>query len=297
MSNGIVGAILGGQQAEADGKAEAPRVASQATGVAADLAMNLASTDPEVAKKAAEFLDEQAQILRLQRDEIPEEWRLRRGQMMGQAKEAKVRRLGQMIRVGLQVITAAFGVIFALFVLGLIYSASQSRTLVIDAFDAPPVLAARGISGKVVASGLLDAVSVIQDATKSASAKRKVASAWTGAINVEVPQTGLSISEIDRLLRARLGNDTHISGDLVQQGDDALTLTVRGDGIRPKSFSGGPDALSALTTQAGRIRLRRGRARPLFGLSDIVGPIRRGRRLPDPGLSACAGRGESQPGQ
>lgn len=250
MSNRIMGAMLGGQQAEASGKADAPRVASQAGGVATDLAMNLASTDPEVAKKASEFLDEQAQILRLQRDEIPEEWRLRRGQMMGQAKEAKVRRLGQMIRVGLQVITAAFGVVFALFVLGVIYAASQSRMLVIDAFDAPPALAARGVSGKVAASGLLDAISVIQDATKSASAKRKVASAWTGAINVEVPQTGLSISEIERLLRARLGNDTHISGDLVQQSDGSLTLTVRGDGIRPRSFSGGPDALSGLTTQA-----------------------------------------------
>jgi tetratricopeptide (TPR) repeat protein len=250
MSNGIVGAMLGGQPAEAGGKADGPRVGSQASGVAADLAMNLASTDPEVAKRASEFLEEQAQILRLQREEIPEEWRLRRGQMMGQAKEARVRRLGQMIRVGLQVITAGFGVVFAVFVLGVIYSATQSRALVIDAFEAPPALAARGISGKVAANGLLDAISVIQDASKSASAKRKVASAWTGTINVEVPQTGLSISEIERLLRARLGNDTHISGDLVQQTDGSMTLTVRGDGIRPRSFTGGPDALSMLTTQA-----------------------------------------------
>jgi hypothetical protein len=141
-------------------------------------------------------------------------------------------------------------VIFAIFVLGVIISAARSRSLVIDAFDAPPALAERGISGKVAANGLLDAISVIQDASKSASAKRKVASAWTGAINVEVPQTGLSISEIERLLRARLGHDTHISGDLVQQSDGGLKLTVRGDGIRPKAFTGQADGLDALTTPA-----------------------------------------------
>ena len=57
-------------------------------------------------------------------------------------------------------------------------------------------------------------------------------------MKIEVPETGLSIGDINRLLHERFGHDLHIDGDLVQTSEGGLVLTVRGDGISPHSFSG-----------------------------------------------------------
>ena len=49
----------------------------------------------------------------------------------------------------------------------MIRDAFASRRVVIEPFGAPPALAARGLTGKVVATGLLDELSRLQDATRS----------------------------------------------------------------------------------------------------------------------------------
>ncbi len=48
----------------------------------------------------------------------------------------------------------------------------------------------------------------------------------------------MSVGEILDLLKSRLGHDVHIEGDLVQNPDDQLALTVRGGGGLPKTFVG-----------------------------------------------------------
>jgi tetratricopeptide (TPR) repeat protein len=65
-----------------------------------------------------------------------------------------------------------------------------------------------------------------------------------------VPETGVSIGEINRLLHARFGHDLHIDGDLVQTTDGGLALTVRGDGVPAATFAGGASDLGKLTTEA-----------------------------------------------
>jgi tetratricopeptide (TPR) repeat protein len=102
----------------------------------------------------------------------------------------------------------------------------------------------------VVAGGVLDALTRLQQATHSNQAARELSNAWTGDVKVEVPETGVSIGEIDRMLKARFGHDIHIEGDLVQTDAGSLALTIRGDGVTPKTFEGGPGELDKLTTQA-----------------------------------------------
>ena len=122
--------------------------------------------------------------------------------------------------------------------------------MVVEPFDAPAALAARGLTGKVVAGGVLDALTRLQAATRSSVAQRHLANAWTSEIKVEVPETGVSISELDRILKARFGHDTRIEGDLVETDTGGLALTIRGDGVLPKTFEGGSGDLDKLTTQA-----------------------------------------------
>jgi tetratricopeptide (TPR) repeat protein len=132
----------------------------------------------------------------------------------------------------------------------MIVDAFRARSVVVEPFDAPPALAARGLTGKVVAGGVLDALTRLQAATRSSAAQRHLANAWTGDIKVEVPETGVSISELDRILKARFGHDTRIEGDLVETASGGLVLTIRGDGVLPKTFEGGAGDLDKLTTQA-----------------------------------------------
>jgi len=129
--------------------------------------------------------------------------------------------------------------------------AFTSRSVVIEPFESPPALAVRGMTGKVVASGLLDKLRYFQSVNVAArSSDRELRNAWSGEVQVAIPEVGISVGEVSRLLKARLGHDLHISGELVQDSKDALALTVRGDGVAAKTFVDGADALDKLTAAA-----------------------------------------------
>ena len=118
-----------------------------------------------------------------------------------------------------------------------VWNAAHSSSVVVDAFSAPPDMAAKGLGGEVLASKFLDELTVLQARTHASAAKRGLKDAWSGDIKVEVPQTGVSIGEVMRALRGWLGHETHIGGDL-EETADGVSLTVRGEGILPKTFAG-----------------------------------------------------------
>ncbi len=51
------------------------------------------------------------------------------------------------------------------------------------------------------------------------------------------------------LLKARFGDDIHIGGDVAQTEAGDLELTVRGDGLLPRTFSAPSDQLFRLTIE------------------------------------------------
>jgi hypothetical protein len=55
------------------------------------------------------------------------------------------------------------------------------------------VLGARGFTGDVVASGVLDGLQKLQDATRSADKSPNTTSAWSSDVKIEAPETGVSI--------------------------------------------------------------------------------------------------------
>ena len=217
---------------------------------AAAAALQAAALNPELASKTSVFLDKQARLTELQMAHFEEEQRLRLSNMAHQSLEGRLRRLSQMLRIGLQVLAALIVTGVGLGLAVMVADAFNSRTVVVEPFDTPPGLAGRGLSGKVVAAGLLDDLTKLQDATRASAAKRNLKTAWTGEIKVEVPETGVSIGEIDDMLKQRFGHDLHIDGDLVQTDTGGLALTVRGGGVLPKTFTGGAGDLDTLTGQA-----------------------------------------------
>jgi|GEM_PF-1826140 len=242
MANNILSSLLGGDEAVAVDGVEAETLVS-GDAFASALAADHAKYDPVVAAAAANFLRDQSSLLKAQTEELVEERPFR-------ARERNLRHAGQRLRLGIQVFLALVATGFGGVLLLMVVDAFKSQAVIVDPFDAPAALVGRGLTGKVVATGVLDELNRVQAATRSTAAKRNLSNAWTGDIKVEVPQTGLSISDIDRMLKARFGHDLHIGGDLVQTEAGGLALTVRGDSVPAKTFTGASADLDKLTTTA-----------------------------------------------
>jgi tetratricopeptide (TPR) repeat protein len=156
----------------------------------------------------------------------------------------------EQLRFATKIAIALLAAVVAILASVMVVGALRSHEVIVQAFETPPSLASRGINGKVVASSLQDALSHIQEATRTTARQRDISNEWTADINVEVPQTGVSIGEIDRLLRQRIGRNTYVGGDLVQSRSGALALTVRAASIPARTFTGPPDKLEDLARQA-----------------------------------------------
>jgi tetratricopeptide (TPR) repeat protein len=249
MAYGLLGGILGGD----DDKSEAPdsAVLASAEAFAAAVAAKVSGNNPEVASKTVDFLSEQTELLKAQKEYLKDEHALRLAQLRNQVRAEKIRQVGMRVRIGLHVFIALIAITVLVGVAIMIRDAIESRSVVIDTFDIAPNVAAQVPSGKIVAAGLLDVLTRIQAATRSGAEHRSLSSAWTNDIAIDVPETGISIGQIERTMKARFGRDQHIDGDLAQSETGGLALTVRGTGILPRTFTGEAHHLDKLLTQAG----------------------------------------------
>jgi tetratricopeptide (TPR) repeat protein len=249
MAYGLLGGILGGEDDKSEAAASATLAAAEA--FAAAVAAKFSGNDPEVARKTVEFLSEQTQLLKAQKEYLKDEHALRLAHLRNQVRAENVRQFGMRIRIGLHVFIALIAMGIAVGAAIMIHDAVESRSVVIDPFDIAPNVAAQVPSGKIVAAGLLDVLTRIQAATRSRAKHRSLASAWTNDIAIDVPETGISIGQLERVMKARFGRDQHIDGDLAQSESGGLALTVRGTGILPKTFTDDARHLDKLLMQAG----------------------------------------------
>src|SRR6202451_2232752 len=155
--------------------------------------------DAAMAGEAREYLRRQNEIAALQVENLRKQdeyetshlrWRSFNDQMKG----ARQMRL---VAVGLVVV---FGIGAA------IWNAANDNGLVVDAFEVPPDLAAKGLTGDVIANKVLARLSQFQAETGSARASASYANNWGDNIKVQIPNTGVSISEFNRALHEWLGH-------------------------------------------------------------------------------------------
>jgi tetratricopeptide (TPR) repeat protein len=248
MAEGLFGGIQGDEDDKPDVEASDALAGAEAFALA--VAAKLAGNDPEVARKTVEFLSKQSQLLDTQNEHLKDEHTARLHFLRGQAREVDIRRLGLRLRVGFQLFVALLATAIGIGLVVMVRDAVTSRQVVVEPFRIPSTLAALGIDGAIVGGGLLDELRRLQDATRSTAAARGLAGAWTGNIKLDVPETGISLGEISRLLRDRFGHDVRIDGDLVGTTAGGLSLTVRGNGVPPKTFEGSAADLRKLTVAA-----------------------------------------------
>jgi hypothetical protein len=197
------------------------------------------SEDPELDS----FLRGQARLAELQAEHLHEQRdliisRLRWG------------RFGDRMKALLQIMTAFAGAAVVALVGAMAWEAHEAHGLTIEAFSVPPDLARSGLTGQVAASRFLDKLQVLQTATaQSDRPSQSYSSDWGADFKVEIPETGLTFSEFEKLLRERLGHVSHVNGE-VMATPTGIALTARMGDAPPKTFTGPAEAFDDLARQA-----------------------------------------------
>lgn len=150
----------------------------------------------------------------------------------------------------LRCMTALVGVGVVIGLAAMVWTAAHSRAVVVDPFDSPFDLTRRGHSGQVIARSVADVVKTIGDDARNSDENRAVALNWTRDVAVVVPSTGVSIGEIDKLLRGWFGKETHIGGAVTVSPTGEVSLTIRADGVRGRTFTGPEAEMPRLITEA-----------------------------------------------
>ena len=205
-------------------------------------ALDAARGSADVAGRAAVFLEKQSLLTDLQIEDLKREDMLRHWSL-------RVRHISDVMKLAFQFAVAFIVLAVALFIGEAVWSAAHDNGLVVEAFDVPPDLAARGLTGQVVAGQILDKLAGMQNATASARPADSYSSNWGNDFKVQIPDTGISVGEFYRYLRGWLGNETHITGEVYRTAS-GIAVTARKSGDPGETFLGKEADLDKLIQQA-----------------------------------------------
>ena len=214
----------------------------EATGSGGDpVATTLALAGASRAKADA-FLDNQKSLIDIQKHHLNEQFKHQLNQLRLATWE---KRLGVLLRVS----TVITGLAIAAGAAFMISDAAHSQGLIIEAFSVPPDLGARGLTGEVVATRILDNLKAMQAATDSERPADSYQYNWGSEIRVEIPETGLNFSELGKWLRDRFGNVSHVTGEVVRT-PTGISVTARIGDSKPETFTGAESDFDDLARKA-----------------------------------------------
>jgi tetratricopeptide (TPR) repeat protein len=182
--------------------------------------------DAATAAEAREYLRRQNDIAALQIENL-------RKQDEYETSHLRWRRFNDQMKGALQMMLVAVGLVVVIGIGAAIWNAANDKGLVIDAFEVPPDLAAKGLSGDVIANKVLSRLTQFQTETDSMRASASYANNWGDNIKVQIPNTGVSISEFNRALHEWLGRQTRISGEIYRTPDGLATSARAGNDSTP----------------------------------------------------------------
>ena len=189
-------------------------------------------------QQADAFLRKQSALIDDQRHHLAED-----------TKQIDLRILELRLGVLLRLATLIVGLAVAGGASWLLWQASRADGLRVEPFSVPPDLAANGLTGQVVAARMIDRLGELQAQTNTGRPARTYSNSWGDkAIKLEIPETGISLDELDSWLRAKLGHETSLSGEVLRTGS-TLTLTARAGSDGAVSVSGPEADITALTAK------------------------------------------------
>lgn len=192
-------------------------------------------------EQADAFLAEQTRLARLQAEELASEARLHHWR-------SRVEHWSGVLKLGFETALALAVVAVLVAVAAAVASAAGDKALVIEPFSVPADLASRGLTGEAIAAHLQDKLAAMQAATQSVRQADSYSNNWGDDIKVQIPETGVSIGEVHRLLVAWLGRQTHITGDIYRT-ETGITITTRAGGDGAATLAGGEADLDKLLQQ------------------------------------------------
>jgi tetratricopeptide (TPR) repeat protein len=149
--------------------------------------------------------------------------------------------------VALRLATLLVGLAVAGGAIWVVREAYQADGLRVEAFSVPPVMVERGLTGQVVAARVIDRLGELQSQTNTARPARSYSNAWGDkAIKLEIPETGISLGELDSWLRSKVGHETLLTGEVVRN-ETGVTLTARTGEGGAVSVSGREADMDTLT--------------------------------------------------
>ena len=225
---------------EPDGTPEgAPGFEAGAAGIA--VALDEARADPSLRGEVAAFLAAQRKLTELQAHNLRH-----------QGRDLKLRTASDAVKLSLQalVLAAALGLVILLALM--VREAMGARGLVVAGFSVPPSFAARGMSGDVLAGDLTSRIAAVDRFANANSLTRSddVRAAGADSVKLEIPETGVSLDEVARFLRRRLGHEVSLTGDLRDEGGGVAAITLAVDGVDPIVVRGQATDLDGLMQTA-----------------------------------------------
>jgi tetratricopeptide (TPR) repeat protein len=209
---------------------EGPEIIASETAVLEAAALAGARGD-RAHKRAAMLIEEQIRLARLQREHL------------------RTQHIRDRFLVAFDLALAVGGLVLVCIIVALLWDAWSSRSVILEPFDVPSQLATQGYSGKVVAAQLRNDLRTFQDDTRTTQSKRDVSDAWSNRIELQIPEAGISIDEVQALLHRWLSRDEHIRGSVAIE-QNRLVLAVEGDRIPPREFRGPAGDLRGLVSKA-----------------------------------------------
>jgi AraC-like DNA-binding protein len=134
-SGGVSGIL--GTESETPAELSIPETLTQLDPTAAALAAEASKSDPELAKKASAYFDKQSHLVEIQTEHLHE-------QRAVNLQLLKLRRFDERLRVGLRLFVILVATVIGIGGAVLIHDAVTSRSVVVEPFEAPRVLAERG---------------------------------------------------------------------------------------------------------------------------------------------------------
>ncbi|HEX4159608.1 MAG TPA: hypothetical protein VHY79_14150 [Rhizomicrobium sp.] len=223
--------------------ASAPSGGSGGTNPAAlnaALGGSAASTD-----EARDFLRRQSGLTDLQS-------KILREQHAFELSHLKWRRFNDQMKGALQIMLVVLALLIAVLIAAAVWNARQADGIVVDTFSVPPQFVQAGMGGDVIADDLTNRVAAVRDFANAHSIahSKDVRNERDEEIKVEIPDTGISLAEVSRYLRAWLGQERHLSGNVRSTGVGKIALTVALDGTNATTFAGLAGDIDKLELQA-----------------------------------------------
>ncbi len=170
------------------------------------------------AEDARAYLREQTELAKLQKQNLIE-------QNAFELSHLRWRRLNDQLSGAFRIILVVVAVAVLVGLAALLWNAREADGLVVDSFSAPADFAARGIGGDVLANDLTNRLAEVRKITLAHSISNTSDVSKNGDdIRVDIPDTGISLGEVWRLLRRWLGHEQHLTGSLRELPDGKVAL-------------------------------------------------------------------------